>query len=59
MRDFEILTGRRIEIRVEDDPGGTYPVQTDGDVITRLPVEIEIAEDRLYLVTPRREGRLD
>ncbi|MBT6136281.1 MAG: diacylglycerol kinase family lipid kinase [Rhodospirillaceae bacterium] len=59
MRDFEILTGRRIEIRVEDDPGGIYPVQTDGDVITRLPVEIEIAEDRLYLVTPRREGRLD
>jgi diacylglycerol kinase (ATP) len=46
--DFRILRGRAVTI---DGPAGD-PLQGDGDIITRLPVRIEIAPQPLRLIVP-------
>jgi len=46
--DVHIETGRMV--RIEGEAG--LPVQGDGDVIARLPVEITVAEQTLDLVVP-------
>lgn len=45
---YRIVGGRRI--RIDGPPGD--PVQADGDIIARLPVEIALAPRRLGLVVP-------
>ncbi|MFQ5468432.1 MAG: diacylglycerol/lipid kinase family protein [Kiloniellaceae bacterium] len=47
--DYRLITGRRVAI---DGPPGD-PVQADGDVAARLPVEIEIMPAALDLMVPR------
>lgn len=51
MAGFEIVTGR--DIRIEGDPGA--PLQADGDIIARLPVEIEVLPQALRMVTAAPE----
>ena len=51
MRDFAIVTGRHVVIEAEPGAPAGDPVQVDGDVLARLPVTIEVAEKRLFLVT--------
>ncbi len=47
---YRILPGSRVVI---ERPDGD-PVQADGDIIARLPIEIDIAPRRLRLVVPSR-----
>ena len=37
-----------------EDEDDAEPVQGDGDIVTRLPVEITVAPQRLAVVRPRR-----
>lgn len=49
--DFEILKGRNLRIWASDG-GADDPVQGDGDVIARLPVDIALSAKRLAIVKP-------
>lgn len=51
--DYRVLPARRVTI---EGPEGD-PVQGDGDVIARLPVEIEVLPEALDLVVPLRPAR--
>ncbi len=46
------MTGRKVRI---EGPAGD-PVQTDGDIVAALPVEIEAVPDALRLVMPAGGG---
>lgn len=46
--DYRIVTGARVTI---EGPAGD-PVQVDGDVLARLPIEIEMVPDALDLIVP-------
>ncbi len=48
MAGFRVLTARRVGI---EGPAGD-PVQCDGDIITRLPVEIDVLEGAVSLIVP-------
>ncbi len=48
LKSFRIVTGREISILEE----GARPVQGDGDVITRLPARIRVADETIPLVMP-------
>lgn len=49
--DFEIVRGRRLRVWASDG-GADDPVQGDGDVITRLPVDIALGAEPLTIVSP-------
>jgi len=48
LKDYRIVEATALTI---EGPAGD-PVQADGDIITRLPVEIRLAEAPLYLIQP-------
>lgn len=48
LKSYRVVTGREIEILEE----GERPVQGDGDVITRLPARIRVADETIALVMP-------
>ena len=48
MPDVTLVRGTRVRI---DGPAGA-PVQADGDIVARLPAEIEVAPRVLYLLMP-------
>jgi YegS/Rv2252/BmrU family lipid kinase len=56
--DVTVVSGRNIRIEVRDGGNGAVePVQGDGDIIGRLPVDISVAPARLGIVRPvRRPG---
>ena len=52
--DIAIHDAHRVRIVSLDADGEEEPVQGDGDIVTRLPVEITVAPQRLAVVRPRR-----
>jgi diacylglycerol kinase family enzyme len=48
LRDVKLLRGQHLRI---DGPAGA-PVQADGDIVARLPVEIDVAPRTIRLVRP-------
>ncbi|MDD9903973.1 MAG: diacylglycerol kinase family lipid kinase [Rhodospirillaceae bacterium] len=52
LKDVTIVPARNLRLEA---PAGE-PVQCDGDILGTLPLDVHIAENRLEIVFPRREG---